>query len=56
MARQSHSGVIVHELAIAAVIPHGMAYNEKLLQVISFFLFVFIGSYKYEHVKNGLCF
>jgi hypothetical protein len=55
MAHQSRSGVIVHELTIAATIPHVLAYNEQLLKVISFFV-VFIDSCKYEHVKKWLMF
>jgi hypothetical protein len=55
MAHQSRSGVIVHELTIAATIPHVLAYNEQLLKVTSVFV-VFIGSCKYEHVKTWLMF
>lgn len=60
MACQSRSGVIVHELTIAAAecrYHHGtmgMAYNEQLLQANSFL--VFVGSCKYDHVKEWLMF
>jgi len=42
MAHQSRTGVIVHELTIAATVPHVLAYNEQCSKLFPFLLFLLV--------------
>ena len=55
MAHQSRSGVIVHELILAAGTAWESFWESAVTPSLFLFFFVLIGSCKYEHVTVGGC-